>query len=253
MAETKPKRKPGRKTPAQAKWLVDKINETDKKDKKTKKTEPPTVAISTEIIPAATPTEKIEKVTSTLNRKQIEFCRQYVLNNFNGMQSYKIAYGVKSDETAKVNASRLLTHANIDAKVDEFYREKILEGKRTKEWLMQELESIINLDMTLAMEYGVISVERRDGDDNSIVTEIPAMIVKDVTALPYSMRKWIDTIETTPEGHTKVKFISKIKILELFGLELGMFNRTNINVFAEKVAITINKPGEVKVLNVNQK
>lgn len=253
MAETKPKRKPGRKTPAQAKWLVDKINETDAKGKKTKTTAPPDTVVSTEIIPVKDTPLSPEKINSKLNKRQIEFCRQYVLNNFNGLQAYKIAYGVENADTAKSNAHKLLTNTYIDAKVDEFYREKILEGKRTKEWLMQELESIINLDMTLAMEYGVITVERRDGDDNSIVTEIPAMIVKDVTALPYSMRKWIEVMETTPEGYTKVKFISKTKILELFGLELGMFNKGNINIFADKMALTINKPGEVKVLNVNQK
>ena len=49
-----------------------------------------------------------------MNNKQITFCQEYVKNGLNGTQAYLKAYKTcKKEDTAKVNASRLLTNANI--------------------------------------------------------------------------------------------------------------------------------------------
>jgi phage terminase small subunit len=51
--------------------------------------------------------------------KQRRFADEYLID-LNATRAYKVAYpGVKRDETARVNGSRLLTNANVRAYVDE--------------------------------------------------------------------------------------------------------------------------------------
>ncbi len=49
-----------------------------------------------------------------LNAKQKRFADEYLVD-LNGTRAYKKVYGVKSDEVAKANASRLLSKANVAA------------------------------------------------------------------------------------------------------------------------------------------
>ena len=54
-----------------------------------------------------------------MNEKQKIFVREY-LKDFNGTRAYKVAYkSCKKDETARVNASRLLSNANIQQAIQE--------------------------------------------------------------------------------------------------------------------------------------
>lgn len=61
--------------------------------------------------------------SSRLNLKQILFIKYYTnphCNTFgNGLQAYKKAYGVENSNTAKSNASRLLSNAYIRNIIDE--------------------------------------------------------------------------------------------------------------------------------------
>lgn len=53
------------------------------------------------------------KATDKLNDKQKQFCIEYIVD-LNGLQAYRRAYGEDlEDNTCKVNASRLLTNANV--------------------------------------------------------------------------------------------------------------------------------------------
>lgn len=52
------------------------------------------------------------------------FCNEYLIDT-NGARAYKKAYpNVKKDETARSNASRLLTNANIQSYIEEKMKEK---------------------------------------------------------------------------------------------------------------------------------
>ena len=57
-----------------------------------------------------------------MNIKQEEFCRKYVEYSGNGTQAYKDVYEC-DDDTARVNASRLLTNANVIKYVEELQEE----------------------------------------------------------------------------------------------------------------------------------
>ena len=63
-----------------------------------------------------------------LTAKQQKFC-DYYIETGNGSESYKRAYtSCKKDDTARVNASKLLTNANIIEYIEE--RNKLLESDR---------------------------------------------------------------------------------------------------------------------------
>ena len=48
-----------------------------------------------------------------LTNKQKLFCQEYIKNGGNGMQAYYKSYKCSNDNTAKVNASKLLTKTNL--------------------------------------------------------------------------------------------------------------------------------------------
>lgn len=52
------------------------------------------------------------KPEKPVNKKQNDFCREYILNGWNGLQAYKKAYNC-SDNVAMVNSSKLLIKTNI--------------------------------------------------------------------------------------------------------------------------------------------
>lgn len=62
--------------------------------------------------------------TSALNAKQDMFCVLYVENKGNGTLAYQEAYDCDYD-TAKANASRLLTNANIQRRISALIHEYI--------------------------------------------------------------------------------------------------------------------------------
>ncbi|PNT94158.1 terminase small subunit [Clostridium thermosuccinogenes] len=64
-----------------------------------------------------------DKIKSELNDKQKLFCVEY-LKDLNGLQAYKRAYGADlDDDTAKVNASKLLTNNNIRKYINDLIEE----------------------------------------------------------------------------------------------------------------------------------
>ena len=54
-----------------------------------------------------------------LNNNQKIFCREYVKNGSNGTQAYMKAYTGCTEETARINASKLLTNTNIQDYIKE--------------------------------------------------------------------------------------------------------------------------------------
>ena len=59
-----------------------------------------------------------------LSNQQRKFCEEYVNNENNGTQAYFKAYkSCKKDETAMVNASRLLRNAKVKQYIEELRQE----------------------------------------------------------------------------------------------------------------------------------
>ena len=80
-----------------------------------------------------------------MNNKQITFCQEYVKNGLNGTQAYLKAYKTcKKEDTAKVNASRLLTNANVQNYIQELQEkiedETIMTAKERMKWLSEVIK-----------------------------------------------------------------------------------------------------------------
>ena len=83
-----------------------------------------------------------------LNNQQRRFCEEYVKNGLNGKQAYLKAYSetCNSEDTATVNASRLLTNANVLSYIkelqDELRKANIMSAEERMEWLSGVVKDI---------------------------------------------------------------------------------------------------------------
>ena len=100
-----------------------------------------------------------------MTEKQKQLADEYIID-LNATRAYKVAYpNVKSDETARVNSSRLLTNANVKAYVEEKLQEisdsKIADAKE----VMEYLSSVMRREHK---EFVVVTCKTRtsDYDDN---------------------------------------------------------------------------------------
>ena len=85
---------------------------------------------------------------ANLSTQQRTFCEEYVKNGNNGMQAYLNAYkSCKKENTARTNASRLLTNANIIEYIQELQEELKKKAIMTAEERMIWLSKVINGDI----------------------------------------------------------------------------------------------------------
>lgn len=78
-----------------------------------------------------------------MTEKQKRFCDEYLID-CNATRAYKAVYrNVKSDDAARVNASRLLTNANvknyIDERMEELHNERTADAQEVIEYLTSVL------------------------------------------------------------------------------------------------------------------
>lgn len=98
-----------------------------------------------------------------MNNKQIIFCQEYVKNGLNGTQAYLKAYKTcKKEDTAKVNASRLLTNANIQNYIQELQEkiedETIMTAKERMKWLSEVIKDIQREEIKIKLPDGTDEV-----------------------------------------------------------------------------------------------
>lgn len=125
-----------------------------------------------------------------MTEKQKRFCDEYLID-LNGTRAYKAAYpSVKNDDTAKANASRLLTNANVRAYLDE---------------QLEALHNAKTADAAEVMEY-LTSVLRGESKASVVV------------------------VESVGDGCSEARMITKppdererLKAAELLGKRFGLF------------------------------
>ena len=100
--------------------------------------------------------------------KQRKFADEYLID-CNATRAYKAAYpGVKSDEAARVNASKLLTKTNIKAYIDEsldkISSKKIADAKEVMEYLTSVMRGESNSEVIVIENIGDYMSEARRMD-----------------------------------------------------------------------------------------
>lgn len=161
---------------------------------------------------------------TSLSNNQKLFCQEYLKLGMNGTQAYmKVYKSCKKEETARVNASRLLTNANIKKYIEELQAKVEEKAIVSIEDIVKELTAIAFTDRTKLSQNvrnRIMLQEDEDGtkkeyfEDNVIFTE-----TKD---LDETTRKVIAGYKKTQSGFA-IETYDKMKALELLGKYLGMF------------------------------
>ena len=101
-----------------------------------------------------------------MTRNQRKFADEYLVD-FNGTRAYKAAYkNVTKDETAAVNASRLLRNAKvksyIDGKIKEMSNAKIAEAKEVMEYLTSVMRGEKREQVLIGQGQGLQNITEMD-------------------------------------------------------------------------------------------
>lgn len=170
-----------------------------------------------------------------LSNSQKIFCQEYLKLGMNATQAYLKAYrGCKKEETAMVNASRLLRNA----KVQEYIKE--LQSKIEKKALVN-IDDIVNELVAIAFtdrtNISKLVNKKIEFEENKVLS-IPNVELTDTSELNANEKKVIAGYKTTKHG-VNVETYDKVKALELLGKYLGMFTET----------VKIENPESIKILS----
>ena len=155
-----------------------------------------------------------------MNEKQKLFAREY-LKDFNGTRAYKEVYKC-DDNTAKVNASRLLTNANIQKEIQEQANKRLEKVDISIDDVLNELKAIAFTDRTKisANVRNTIMFQEENGTKKEYFEN--NVIFRETSELDEITRKVISGYKKTQSGFA-VETYDKMKALELLGKYLGMF------------------------------
>lgn len=179
-----------------------------------------------------------------LTDKQRAFVDEYLID-LNATRAYKTVYkSCKKDETARVNASKLLTNANIKEKIEERMADRAKRTEITQDKVLTELAKIAFANgadfAKVVQKTRVVPTFTQDGvqdGEKEITYEDVQVLATD--QLPKDKLAAISGIKATKEG-IEVKMNDKVKALELIGRHLGMFN----DKLEVKGSMNVNNPYE---------
>lgn len=185
-----------------------------------------------------------------LTAKQQRFCDEYLID-LNGTRAYKVAYpSVKKNETARVNASRLLTNANVKTYIQERQKEREKRTEITQDSVLRELAliafakasdyaKVVEKDVMIEVDGNMVPVLDEDGNQVKYRTVEPIL----TDELTEDQKKAIAVIKKGRDGF-EIKPYSKIQALELLGKHLGMFT--------EKVEVKNTTPNAFEGLTTEE-
>lgn len=141
-----------------------------------------------------------------MTEKQKRFCDEYLID-LNATRAYKVAYSnIKNDITARANASRMLTNANVANYISERMEER---QKRTEVTLDRVVQELADIAFSKVTDYATVK------DD--------MVKIKDTDELTENQIRAISGIKEGKFG-IELKLNDKEKALELLGRHLGMWN-----------------------------
>jgi len=169
----------------------------------------------------STATATKRKLTPKQERQQEQFCLEYVID-FNGAQAaIRAGYSKRS---AKEQASRLLTHAHIQARITELTLERQKRARKNGDDVIRELENIGFSRLNNIVEFnesGMQFVSRSDEIDDDAMAALESVEVTEI-------------ISKTDDGNdmlkTKVKLSAKVPALNLLAKHHNLLNENKMDV-----------------------
>jgi len=124
----------------------------------------------------------------------------------NATQAYLKAYpNVKKETTAKTNASRLLTNANVSAYIDERMEELKSERVADQQEVLETLTAIMRGEASAGALKGV------GGGEEEVINDMPATMSERIRAaelIGKRHRMWVDKVET--DGKARVVIVDDV-------------------------------------------
>lgn len=110
-----------------------------------------------------------------LSNQQRKFCEEYINNENNGTKAYLKAYkSCKKEETAMVNASRLLRNAKVNQYITELRQELKRKAIMTAEERMNWLTKVINGE--IKEKSAVLKTNYETGEQEMIEQDFPSKL-----------------------------------------------------------------------------
>lgn len=110
-----------------------------------------------------------------LSNQQRKFCEEYINNENNGTKAYLKAYkSCKKEETAMVNASRLLRNAKVNQYITELRQELKRKAIMTAEERMNWLTKVINGE--IKEKSAVLRTNYETGEQEMIEQDFPSKL-----------------------------------------------------------------------------
>lgn len=165
---------------------------------------------------------------------QKRFCDEYLID-LNATRAYKVAYSrCKKDETASVNASKLLRNTKVQKYILEKQKEIEKRTEITQDMVINELAKIAFFDTKdLYRPDGTLkSISEIDSNTSRAISSIKVLQKAGAMKINVTMEGQDDEIpiEHIPEQTIEFKTNDKVKALELLGKHLGLFNDVNVNM-----------------------
>jgi len=187
------------------------------------------------------------KKEAGLTDKQELFCLEYLKCNFNAKEAYKTVYGLTNDNTAAVSASKMLTNANVIARIQALKAQKISRIEVSADKVMQEMAAC---GFYNALDYFKVVNRRVPVKEGDKVVRRVIQVVE--LREDISREAWaaVASIKQGPHG-IELRFHDKTKNLELLGKHLDFFFVDRVDHTTQGQAIT-NAP-DLSKLNGEEK
>lgn len=172
-----------------------------------------------------------------MTNNQMRFCQEYIKLGMNGTQAYlKVYKTCKKEDTARTNASRLLTNASIQEYIKKLQEKSEERAVVTIKDIVNELSIIAFGDRTELAQ--VESKDIVDDETKKVIGKETHLNVTDTDKLSDNAKKIVSGYKKTRSG-ISVETCDKVKALELLGKYLGMFTET----------VKIENPEATKILS----
>lgn len=162
-----------------------------------------------------------------LTDKQNGFCDEYLANGMNATQAYMTIYKVKNEETARTNASRMLTNANVC----EYLSERQSEINRAvgvrqedlaaelKKVAFTEITDFVSIEDQIYRTYDPVTDEEEEKSQRIV-------IVKETSEIDKGK---IGAISGIKQGKYGIELIlhDKLRAIEMLGRHTGLFEKDN--------------------------
>ena len=148
------------------------------------------------------------------------FCQKYIELGMNATRAYMEVYKNCTDETARRNASKLLTNADIKEYIGQL-QNKVEDKSIVKiEDVLKELYAIAFSDRSEIAKVESIPIE---DDEGNVKYYRKQLDITDTNKLSKDAKKIVTGYKQNRTG-ISVETCDKMKALELIGKYLGMFN-----------------------------